>query len=252
MKHRWLLISMFLLLFFSSSSQAVTIRMTMYDDGRSCPANCDAHVVFDNALNGTQYAHRPDDGIHFSKCQNGASCEVCLTDGRQQCLTVPYRGAGPGKETFDFTPAFYVEYCARASIPALLRDRCTSLHNDAKRLEGRVNCIRDAGNVACGVVMTDAQRKSIEDEPLYRQCVQVGESRFNAIHAPGQQRSNDCAYERIPTGGPNSHGTKWRRLLPGACRPGTYVGRDGLDCCSGVTLADGPLGSECRAFYPAR
>ena len=51
MKHRWLLQCMLLLSLFSSSSQAFTIRMTMYDDGRSCPANCDAHIVFDNALN---------------------------------------------------------------------------------------------------------------------------------------------------------------------------------------------------------
>ena len=38
---------------------AIAMRLTMYDDGRSCPANCDAHVVFHSDDNGTPNAHLP-------------------------------------------------------------------------------------------------------------------------------------------------------------------------------------------------
>jgi hypothetical protein len=48
----------------------------------------------------------------------------------------------------------------------------------------------------------------------------------------------------------NNNGTVNASLLPAACRDGTFVGRDGLDCCSGSVLHDGPLGTECRDFYP--
>src|SRR5687767_14716582 len=41
----------------------------------------------------------------------------------------------------------------------------------------------------------------------------------------------------------------WKKLLPGVCRPGTFVGRNGLDCCSRNLSADGPLGAECIRFY---
>jgi len=167
-------------------------------------------------------------------------------------MTVMYRGAGPGANTFDFTPAFYEEYCGKEVIPALLREKCTSLRGAAQRLENKVNCIREASNTRCRAIMDAAKQKVIDDTPLYEQCLRDGEKHFNRAHPPEFQRSNNCAYERTPTGGPNSRGTKWRRLLPAACRPSTYVGRDGLDCCNGLPLADAPLGSECKAFYPAR
>ena len=66
--------------------------------------------------------------------------------------------------------------------------------------------------------------------------------------APAMQRSLNCAYERRGTGR-NSKGDTWRPLLDRACGPGTYAGRDGLDCCTGSLMAAAMLGRECRHFF---
>ncbi|GAB7549425.1 hypothetical protein [Cupriavidus sp. 8B] len=227
------------------------VRITMYDDGKSCPGGCDAHVVFEPALNSTQYAHAPSSqSAPFKACVNGANCEICLLPGLEQCLTVTYRGAGPGKRTFDFTPAFFESRCKDADAPDLLKAKCQELESAAASLRNRLNCFASPENAACKAIMDDAKAKQAADLPVYEACKKATEKVFNKGKPKSQQRSNDCAYEAIATGGPNSKGTKWRRLMPGACRTGTYVGRDGLDCCSGSTLRDGPLGVECKAFYP--
>src|SRR5258705_4506730 len=101
------------LLVFSTPCHATTVRLTMYDDGLSCPANCDAHVVYHPSLDATEFAHAPSTPhAPYSRCSSGSECEVCFEDGHKQCLTVMYRGAGPTRNTFDFTPAFYEEVCS--------------------------------------------------------------------------------------------------------------------------------------------
>lgn len=234
-------------------ASASTVRLTMYADGKSCPGNCDAHVVFDPAMNGTEFAHLQGSTTKpFKPCTTGGDCEICLESGLRQCLVVMYRGAGPTHGTFDMTPAFYESRCASSDLPAVLKAKCAELQKAAAALEGRINCFKDAGNAACKVMIDAARETQRADVAVYEKCIAQGQANFNKGKPAEQQRSNACAYELKGTGGPNSNGTRWRKLLPGACREGTLVGRDGLDCCSGSLLADGPLGRECRAFYPTK
>jgi hypothetical protein len=235
----------------SAAGIAAEIRLTIYDDGLSCPGDCDAHVVFHPSLNGTEFAHDPATlTAPFAPCVNGKPCRICLESGGAQCLTVTFRGAGPSRMTFDLTPKFYEQACAGEVALPPLAAKCRELSRAAAGLAGRVNCLRTPEVPVCTARMATARAAQEADRPLFEQCKAEGEARFNAGRPVTEQRSNACAYERKGTGGPNSRGVTWRRLLPGACRPGTFVGRDGLDCCSGSPLADGPLGAECRAFYP--
>lgn len=236
-----------------SNANAATLRLTMYADGKSCPGGCDAHVVFDNRLNGTQFAHAPT-STHspYRSCLVGLECEICLKPGLEQCLKVMYRGEGPTKNTFDLTPAFYESRCRTADAPALLQSKCLELENTSLKLKDRVNCIKNAEHSLCKRVMSKAQLMQSIDLPLYEKCKKLSQTQFNRGKPVLWQRSNECAYEYKATGGPNSKGIIWRKLLPGACRAGTYVGRDGLDCCSGSLFADGSLYQECKAFYPKR
>lgn len=225
-------------------------RITIYSDGDSCPGGCDAHVVFHPSMNGTAYAHAPGSEAAPSKCQNGSPCRVCLDADATACLEVTYRGAGPHRGTFDFTPAFFIERCPSTGLPRPLREACDALQAAADALAGRVNCIQDPSHARCAALMTAAEEARDRDLPLYEQCRREGEEVFSRGRPQAEQRSLGCAYEKFGTGGPNSKGATWRRLLPAACPAGTFVGRDGLDCCTGVTLVDGPLGRECRGFYP--
>lgn len=244
----WIFVLLGILLPLQSAAEAV--RLTIYDDGMSCPGNCDAHVVLHPSLNGTEFAHAPaTPKSPYSKCTDGAPCELCLVSGHQQCLSVMYRGAGPTLMTFDLTPAFYEQACPSASTIPLLQTKCNEISKAAAGLTGSVNCISEPANPLCKALMDAENRRRAEDQPLYEQCKTLGEAKFNAAQEQSKHRSNDCAYESKATGGPNSKGTTWRRLLPGACRLGTFVGRDGLDCCNGNPVSDGPLGLECRAFY---
>jgi hypothetical protein len=235
----------------AASSQ--TVRLTIYDDGLSCPANCDAHVVFANSLNGTEFAHDPSQITPpFAKCVVGKTCRLCLVTSGKQCLEATYRGGGPAPMTFDFTPAFYSQACEVTPPQELLAKKCAELRAAAKALVGRRNCIAQPKTEACTGLIDSARSAQTVDRSEFNQCIAQGEAIFNKERPKKEQRSNRCAYEKHGTGGPNSKGTTWRRLLPGACRDGTFVGRDGLDCCSGNVFADGPLGLECRAFYPAK
>lgn len=235
----------------SLPAQAATVRATIYDDGLSCPANCDAHVVFAPSLNGTANAHTPAsaDGP-FKKCISGNECRICFDSTPASCMLAMYRGNGPHANTFDFTPAFYEANCSKPDIPAALAEQCRSLARSARGLDGRVNCVRTPEHARCVEVIRVAREKQERDRPIYQECVRLGEAAFNRGRPVTEQRSEACAYEKKGTGGPNSRGKTWRRLLPGACRDGTFVGRDGTDCCTGNPLADGPLGVECKAFYP--
>lgn len=231
---------------------ASEIRLTMYADGKSCPANCDAHVVFDAKLNGTEFAHTPTSTTaSYSKCIKGTECEICIASGRTQCLIVMYRGAGPSKNTFDFTPAFFEARCLNTDGYPSLKMKCDELIQDAAALKNRINCIRTPEHVTCKDLIAQVKAQHETDLVSYEQCRSLGAAQFNKTKPAAQQRSGDCAYEARGTGGPNSKGVTWKKLLPGACYPGSYVGRDGLDCCSGNLMADGHLGYECRKFYPA-
>ena len=230
------------------ASQAEVKKLTIYDDGVSCPANCDAHVVFSNAMNGTAFAHK--EGTKYSKCVKGEACRICFESGEKQCLNVMYRGSGPHPDTFDFTPAFYQQACASTPAQPLLAKECVSLRERAKALSGRINCLAAPGDPKCSAIIAETKAARELDLPKFKKCLQLGEAAYNQQVPNAEKRKHDCTYELNGTGR-NDAGTKtWRKLLPAACRAGTYVGRDGLDCCSGNTFADGPLGRECRGFYP--
>ncbi|HEX8149851.1 MAG TPA: hypothetical protein VF591_21905 [Pyrinomonadaceae bacterium] len=227
------------------------MKLTMYDDGRSCPGGCDAHVVLHTTNNGTPNAYLPESGAGTHKrCVPNQECKICFDADPQSCMLAMYRGDGPHPNTFDFTPAFYEQNCPRPGIPRALATQCAALRGQARALEGRLNCFRTPEHRKCADLMAQAKRRQAQDRPVYETCVQQGEAKFNEGRPVAQQRSNDCAYEQRGTGGPNRAGKRWKKLLPGACREGTLVGRDGLDCCSGSLFHDGPLDVECRNFYP--
>lgn len=236
----------------AQTTLAQPIRLTMYGDGDSCPGGCDAHVVFHPTLNGTTFAHLPTTPVEpFAKCVAGANCSVCFISGDpNQCMTIMYRGAGPHRNTFDLTPAFYTESCAHSPIPGVLATQCKAITAAARTLDGRLNCFRSPAATPCADVMAKAQSQKKIDQPKYEKCKAVGEAAFNRHRSAAEQRIDSCAYEKKGTGGPNCLGATWRRLLPAACRTGSFVGRDGLDCCTGNPQIDGPLGAECRIFYP--
>ncbi len=244
-----LVLTTFLLL--GANFFAADIKLTIYNDGLSCPAGCDAHVVFHPSMNGTKYAHAPTSTAgRFDKCTPNTECRICFAEGPRECMNVMYRGGGPPPNTFDFTPAFYEKYCSQTSIPSSLATECSALKAKERSLDGRVNCIRDPEHAKCVELIRSAKQQQTADRPNYEQCRRMGEGQFNSQHITAEQRSEGCAYEKRGTGGPNSKGKTWRRLLPGACRDNSYVGRDGLDCCSGLPLTDSSFGVECQGFYP--
>ena len=246
-----LLILFILLATWLQLASATTIKLTIYDDGLSCPGGCDAHVVFDPSLNGTEFAHMPSTPTRpFSKCELGSECRICFVSDEQQCMNVMYRGAGPSKNTFDLTPSFYEKACNAAGIPTILRTKCAEFEVASASLNERKNCFHENSDEPCKSLIDAARVQQERDSKLYQECKLQGEAKYNAKLPISQRRSNDCAYELKGTGGPNSKGATWKRLLPGACRPGTYVGKDGLDCCNGNPFSDGPLGIECHGFYP--
>lgn len=227
------------------------VELTIYDDGRSCPASCDSHVVFHDSLNGSKSAHAPDSKApNFEACILNSECEICFDDDGVECLTTMYRGSGPGRDTFDLTPSFYEEWCRKGDIPSRLGMKCMELGRMASRLDGRVNCIKERGHSKCQAMMKQALEAKELDEQSYAECLRLGQEAFNNDRPSSNKRFHNCAYEFESNGGPNSNGVTWRKLLPAACREGTFVGRDGLDCCSGNTFVDAVLGIECRIFYP--
>jgi hypothetical protein len=238
-----------LVLLIAGSAEAV--KLTIYDDGRSCPAGCDAHVVFHPTLNGTQTAHKPGSTApDYQKCERSSNCEICFDQTLHSCMSVMYRGSGPGRDTFDLTPAFYEEWCDKEGIPQQLQDKCTELNRTAFKLVGRINCISQSGHPLCTDLINTAREAKNTDTPLYEECLRDGQSNFNRTRPDELKRIYHCSYEFLSNGGPNSRGMKWHKLLPGACRADTYVGRNGLDCCSGSPFVDAALGIECQHFYP--
>jgi len=239
---------MFCLLIVAAAG-AVVPQLTIYDDGLSCPGGCDAHVVFHKRMNGTVNAHAPPPAEKTAVCTNGALCEICFDEAGKECLVVTYRGGGPPFGRFDFTPAFYQQQCAESDRPSGLKKACADMKATSKAWAGRANCIGSPTEPKCESVMESALDARKQDDPQYARCKELGENAFNRTVGESAQRSDSCAYEKLGTG-KNSRGDTWRKLLPGACRANTFVGRDGLDCCSGDPMTDRAFGSaECAAFY---
>ncbi len=242
------------LLFLPSAAAAGQFFPTIYNDGYSCPGGCDAHVVFRPEYNGTKYASVPTSPRSKPKsCVKGELCRVCFTDKDDSCAGAIYRGAGPDKWRFDFTTAFYEENCNKAGLPKALADKCKSF-DDAyeKRIKGKVYCLADPDQEGCAPILTKATSAKEADQPYWDECRKIGAAKFNQKHAKKRQRSSDCAYEKHGTGGPNSKGQYWSRLLPAACPANSFVGRDGTDCCAKQDIYLGGFGRECTIFLVAK
>jgi hypothetical protein len=240
----------------SVPAAAETFIATIYNDRFSCPANCDAHVVFNEAHNGTTYASLPSSPRAAPvACKIGKACRICFDDSDASCLEVMYRGGGPEKGRFDFTKTFFEASCTKSNLPAVLAKKCRSFEDQFNKLTSNaVYCLSDPSAAGCRAVIEKAKAAKRADQPFWRECRRLGEVAYNRKHAknPGKQRSHGCAYEKVGTGGPNSKGETWRRLLPASCRPGAYVGRTGLDCCDASRMSLGGLGEECSNFTVAR
>jgi hypothetical protein len=152
---------------------------------------------------------------------------------------------------FDFTPAFFEENCGRNDLPAPLAQICRSANPTVERLRTQINCFQHPAHPKCKDLMSEASRRKAVDDAVYDECKRMGEAAFNRkyINSPSMQRTNDCQYEKLRRGLNPRTGVRWRLLLDGACRPGTYVGKNGLDCCTGNLYQTALLGSECNLFF---
>jgi hypothetical protein len=234
---------------------AETMRPTMYDDGLACPGDCDAHVVFASRHNGTRNAFLPPLSARATPkaCKVGEACMICFDDSDASCMEVLYRGAGPHERTFDFTPAFYTEACGRSGLPQALQNACAELQAAVRKrgYDQRVSCFNAPEHSTCSGLMTRANEEQEADRRERAACLAEGQTPYNARQTDrAKHRAHGCNYERFGTGGPNSKGNTWRKLLPGACREGTFVGRDGLDCCSNNLFAAASLHPECSVYFP--
>jgi len=247
-----ILVLLFMALF-SWDCAAKEMRLTIYDDGLSCPAGCDPHVVINQNDNGTRFAFHPDSTrTHPEKCTEGKECRICFGEDDITCMIATYRGGGAPKGTFDFTPDFYEKNCERHDIPSALHKSCLQLDGAVTRLGygSRVNCFTDKTNPACISVLSDADTAQRLDIPEREKCLALGENAFNKMQAGiKKQRTNQCNYSKALLGGPNSSGVRWRILLPAACRSGTYVGNYGTDCCSSNLRFAAKVHPECAIFF---
>jgi hypothetical protein len=248
-----------LFLFFSGfalGAHAHEIQLTIYDDGISCPGGCDAHVVLNAADNGTAHAFAPGSTAQNPrKCANGQSCNICFGHSSPSCMVAIYRGGGPPSGKFDFTPAFYAKFCGAGDIPAALRRQCSALDAAVTQLGygTRVDCFANPDDPLCVETIARARLAYDADVPERTRCLELGETPYNNQQSvPEKRRALACNYSFLRLGGPNSAGVTWRRLMPAACRPGTFVGRDGLDCCSGDKRFAASIHPECTAFFPKR
>jgi hypothetical protein len=239
-------------MFFAPAVQAREMQLTIYDDGRSSPGDCDAHVVFYPSDNGTRYAFQPSSSrLNPAACVEGNLCRICFGEADSSCMDALYRGGGPKAGRFDFTPAFYQANCSRTDIPAALRAQCDSLDSAAKKLKysTAINCFLTPNDAKCVKATEQASAAQAADMPKYNSCIALGQTKFNAAQSdPKERRSNECNYSALALGG--HPGNRWRLLLPAACRPGTYVDQFGLDCCSSDVRFAAANHPECRAFFP--
>ena len=242
-----------------SAVPAQALTLTTYDDGLSCPGDCDAHVVFHPSLNGTANAFLPAAGddplaarVAPKPCVPGEACVICFSAQASSCLVALYRGDGPPPGIIDVTSAFLEAWCTKASLPEPLAAECQNKREDVAYLEGRHNCIADPDSKACRDLMTTAKDAKSADAPGYALCKALGAEAYNS-------QQPDVQLHRHPEKGceyflnqRESNGTiSWSRLTPAACRADSYVGKNGLDCCSANPWQAAVDVGECGAFYPA-
>jgi hypothetical protein len=248
---RGVLILLSALLLTMVTAHAREMRLTIYDDGISCPSNCDAHFVMNSADNGTRHAYRPDTGPSAPKpCKNGEECTICFGETSNSCMRAIYRGGGPKTGTFDFTPAFYAANCSRDDVPDALKRQCQSLDRAAANhgYTTAVNCFNSPDDPKCSAVISAAKVAQQADIPKRAECLRMGEAAFNKAQTNlEERRTNACNYSLLLLGG--SGARHWHKLLPAACREGTYVDQFGLDCCSADIRFAANNHPECKAFF---
>src|SRR5690606_8029978 len=162
-----------------SSQEAATLTLTTYDDGVSCPADCDSHVVFSPRHNGTRNALAPAagsdplanraDAVRFP-CTRDAPCVVCFAEPSDSCITTVYRGSGPPLGRVDATPAFMKQWCDEPMLPAAVVTECARLRGNAARLEARVNCFAEPTHPLCAAKMEAAAAVKEADAPEFAKC----------------------------------------------------------------------------------
>lgn len=238
------------------AAEARAVAATMYSDGHACPGGCDAHVVFQRSLNGTGNAFLPPlanrRAAAAHRCVAGQPCMVCFDRSDASCITVMYRGDGPPDGKLDFTPAFFAEWCPRADKPAALTSECAVIERAERRYALRLNCFAQPDHPACRPLIAEATAAQARDAPEYAACLRLGVRAYNRQQPDAQRHRSTragCGYAQNIRNC-NSNGVCWQVLLPGACAPGSFVGRDGLDCCTGTLSVAGYLHPECSPYYP--
>lgn len=177
---------------------------------------------------------------------------ICFGEPDATCMHAKYRGNGPRVGRFDFTRAFYSENCSRTDIPDALRKQCNSFDKAASRrgYVDAINCFNAPDDRKCKTIMMNSKAAQEVDIPKRKQCLK-GPRNYNAAQSdPKERRTNDCNYSALKLGG--KPGNRWRILLPAACRPGTFVGKSGLDCCSNDIWFAAANHSECKAYFPSK
>jgi hypothetical protein len=243
----------------SWAADPMSVELTTYDDGWSCPADCDAHVVFSDLHNGTRNAFLPAAGADpfanrasAAQCAEGKECAICFEENAESCIVAIYRGNGPPKGRVDATPAFMKEWCDKASQPAAVAKECKRLKANAAKFSGRINCIAEPGRAECRSKMEAAAAAKAADLPEFRKCEQLGRKKYN-------QQQPELSLERSANAGcayfenqkkTNSNGVSWQMLSPGACRGSFFVGPNGTDCCSKDPMQAAVDFIECKFFYP--
>ncbi len=241
----------FLLLFTFNVDGQRNMQVTVYDDGKACPGNCDSHVVFASRHNGTLNAYKPTSSRRRpQKCQRGEKCRICFSGSSSDCIDVTYRGGGPPKNRFDFTITFFAENCQRRDLPNKLRAKCRRLKRNVETLKTRINCFADPEHSQCKTLMEKAYERKRKDEILYNECKKLGQEAFNRKYQnqPTLKRDLECAYSANRRFLPD--GTRYRPLLDGACRGKDLVGKYGLDCCSEKLFKSAMDITECSVYFP--
>jgi hypothetical protein len=243
----------------TAAPPVVTMKPTAYDDGRSCPNKCDAHVVFKARVhNGTLNAFLPArTGGPYSnrrsgklaKCQRGKPCAICFGTANKTCMLAVFRGNGPRAGRFDFTPNFMKSRCKDKGLPAIFARFCTDHIRTAARLAAKVNCIKTPTHRKCAATMKAAGAAKKADQPKYALCKRLGQRAYNKKQTRRpEKRANDCAYFRhVPAC--SAARPCGIRLAPAACQAGYYVGKDGLDCCSADPVQAAIDQVECGIYY---
>lgn len=166
-------------------------------------------------------------------------------------MTALYRGAGPARGRFDMTPALYDQRCGDAGLPAAFAAECRRLSAATASLgyDRRANCLARTSESRCVLLLGPKRAAQRKDAAERDKCIALGQNAYNAQQTDAQlKRTLGCNYF-LNQRGSNSAGETWFRLAPGACRSDTYVGRDGLDCCSASLRAAAAFHPECRGFF---